>query len=393
MSHRSIYCLSMILLLLGWSIPSQAQPSISGYYEHTLEVDYGEDVGEEFILDLSKVRLDINAGGGEGMFEFRSNVNFVQYHTGVTYDISPYLPDDVVQQLNLMGVGTQFQLEQSRIYLDNAFLTVNTGNMRFRAGKQQLSWGTGYSNNPTDLFHKKTLVDPSYEKEGVTALRLDYRWGIGGNLSLITALGQNFKDSGYAIRLGTHLSSIGYDIAMTTHHVVDSTMIDLTTFGPLLQNRDALGLEFSGPFLGLGFWMEGNYNWMESEDDFARVVTGMDFTFNNGLYVMVEGLVNMRQLWEPPYEISDWLSYMMYGEPVGRGWVIGAISKELSTLTSSSFYVFRAWDGGWMLNPRFEWSVAQNADASFFAAMTFGPEDGAFPPGYYAGYARVTVYF
>ncbi len=370
-----------------------AQPELSGYYEHTLQADFSDRATSETLLDVSKLRLDIGAGGGEGMFEFRGNVNFIQYHTKVRYDITPYLPKDVINAFALAGLSTTFPLDESRFYLDNAFFAINKNHLRFRAGKQQLSWGTGYSFNPTDLFHKKTLVDPTYEKEGVTALRLDLRWGVGGQLTAIMAPAQTFDESGYALRLGTHMNAIGYDVAVTAHRVVDSTKVDLTTFGPMLQRREALGLEFSGPLFGLGFWFEGNYNWMEKEDDFLRAVSGLDYTFENGLYVMVEGMLNMRGQWKPPYPVQDWISYLMYGEPVSRGWVLAGISKDLTSLTSGALYIFPGFDGGMMINPRFSWSVAQNADAEFFGAVTTGPSNGAFPPGLYSGYARVTVYF
>ncbi|MFH0881962.1 MAG: hypothetical protein V2A56_03175 [bacterium] len=393
MKYVLLIVIAGAILLAMQPSSATAQPKFSGYFEHTLQVDYAKRANTETILDVSKLRLDIGAGGGEGMFEFRGNLNYIQYHTRVSYDITPYLPEDLVNTFRLAGLPTTFPLDESRFYLDNAFFAINKDHLRFRAGKQQLSWGTGYSFNPTDLFHKKTLVDPTYEKEGVTALRLDLRWGVGGQLTAIMAPAQTFDQSGYAIRLGTHADAISYDVAITAHRMVDSTKVDPLAFSPLVQRREALGLEFSGPLLGLGFWFEGNYNWMEKEDDFLRAVSGLDYTLENGLYVMAEGMINMRGQWEPPYTVQDWLSYLVYGEPVGRGWVLAGISKDLTSLTSGALYVFSGYDGGVMINPRFSWSVAQNADAEFFGAVTTGPDDGAFPPGLYSGFARVTVYF
>lgn len=373
--------------------PAAGQPRLSGYYENTLQLDYDRDVATETLIDYSKLRLDISAGGGENEFEFRGNINFIHYHTEAAYDIESYLPDPVVEQLRLAGVSTQIPFETNRIYLDNAWLTWDAGRLRLRLGTQQLSWGPGYSLNPTDLFHRKNLVDPTYEKEGVAALRLDYRWGFGGQGSLIMAPGSTFQASGYALRAATHMSRIGYDVALTGHHVTDSTSVDLATMRPLEQRREALGLELSGPLLGLGFWVEGNYNWMEREDDFLRAVSGVDYTFGSGLYVMVEGLVNMRAEWEPPYPIQDWLSSVFYGEPVGRGWVLGGVTKDLTALSTGSIYLFAAYDGSVMVNPRLSWSVAQNAEAELFGAVTAGRGEGSFPPGLYSAYTRLTVYF
>jgi len=378
----------VVTLILAASNILYAQPEISGYYEHNLQGVYSEE-SEEIILDASKLRLDFSSGGGDNELEFRGSINFIQYHSQVQYDIRPFLPESISQQLPIKTV----QLDESRIYLDNAFLTWRNNNLRFRAGKQQLSWGTGYSFNPTDLFHKKDIIDPAYEKEGVTAFRLDYRWGIGGQITLIAAPATKLKDTGYAIRMGTHIEAIGYDIAVTAHQVSDSTAIQPLLFTPIVQKRQAIGLELSGELLGLGVWFEGNVNLMEEEDDFHRAVFGLDYTLNNGLYMMAEVLINTRAEDETPYPIHDWAANILYGEPVTSAWALLGIKKDITALTSASFYVFAARDGSYMLNPRLNISIAQNAEATIFGGITQGDDDGAFPPGLSNAFLRVNVYF
>jgi len=376
------------LSLLFFAISGLAQPELSGYYENTFQGIYTEDT-DELILNASKIRLDINAGGNDEELEFRGNINFIQYHSSVNYDISPFLPDAVAQQLPL----TTVTLDQSRIYLDNAFLTWSNNNLRFRAGKQQLSWGTGYSINPTDLFHKKNVIDPTYEKEGVTALRLDYRWGVGGQATIIAAPQEKFDETGYAMRLGTHVSAIGYDAAITLHQVVDSTSVSPVNYSQITQTRQAVGFEFSGSIFGPGVWFEGNINFMEKEDDFFRGAFGIDYTLENGLYMMAEVLVNTRSEDSTPYPVEDWMSNVLYGEPVGSGWTLLGIRHDISSLTSGSLYAFISNDGSMMFNPRLTISIAQNADATIFGGYSIGDDEGAFPPGLVNGFARVSVFF
>ncbi len=380
-----------IVIFLGVAIV-YGQPEISGYYEHTYQAEYAE-VSEENILDYSKFRLDFSAGGDEEELEFRGNVNFIQYHSDITYDIRPFLPNYVVNKLRANSIPTTMTLEQSRIFLDNAFLTWNRGDLRIRAGKQQLSWGTGYSFNPTDLFHKKTMVDPTYEKEGVTALRMDYRWGVGGQMSLIYSPGQKLEESGYALRLGTHISEIGYDIAFTAHNVSDSSSVSAINYMTRIQNREALGLEFSGALLGMGFWAEGNYNFMEREDDFLRVVSGLDYTTEGGVYLMAEVMYNGRGEEDSPYSVEGWLANMFYGEPVTAGWGLFGIRKDLTSLTIGSMNCFVSRDGTAILNPRVEYSLAQNADLVLFGMVGIGEGGGSFPTGYNMATVRANVYF
>ncbi len=364
---------------------------ITGYVEHTFQVDYSSNTKEQ-LLDASKLRLDFTNASFGGL-EFRANINMIVNHGAVEYDASNYLPEDVIAELAAAGIPSVFSMDRERTYLDNAFITWEKGPTRIRAGKQQLAWGPAYSFNPTDLFHRKNLLDPTYEKEGVTALRFDLTWGVGGRLTAIANPRRDLGTTGYAFRLGTHVTSLGYDVAMTLHQVEDSTSLNPTTFAPITQRRRAAGLEFSGELLGLGVWLEGNYNVMEAEQDFTRAVLGLDYTFPSGLYVIAEGLYNERAEAGSPYPAHDWLANLMYGEPIGRCWILSGVRKYVTDLTMGSLYLFTSPDGSAMFNPRVDVSVAQNADLVVFGGFTVGREAGAFPAGLYSLIARATVYF
>ena len=365
---------------------------LSGYYENTLQGSYTEEIDPQ-ILNANKLRLDFGSGFAEQEIELKADLVAIAYSGARTFDIEPYLPDAVTAQFRSLGLPVTMSFPGRRLYLDNAYLTWRHGGWRFRAGRQQLSWGPGYSYNPTDLFHRKDILDPTYEKEGVNALRLEYRWGIGGQAVLIAAPGATPATTGYALRLGTHVTSIGYDVAVTLHQVEDSTSVSPLTLLPRIQRRRAAGLEFSGELLGLGFWFEGNYNEMENEDDFHRFIAGLDYTLENGLYLMAEVLVNDRGDEVKPYPAEDWLANLAYGEPVGAGWLLAGLRKEISDLATGSLFLFAAGDGNLMVNPRINVSIAQNADLTLFGALTTGDEDGAFPPGLLTLFARGTVYF
>ncbi len=376
--------------LLVASVSAQ-EIELSGYYENTFQVDYTSETKGQF-LDASKVRFE---WGGMLLpdLEFAGNVNLILSVGETERRLSPYLPDAVGQQLEALGMPDTFSLDEARLFLDNAYLTWDNGDVRLRAGKQQLSWGSGYSFNPTDLFHRKNLLDPTYEKEGVVAFRTDYRWGTGGELSLIGATDERFDHPGYALRLGTHVSAVRYDLAVTLHDVSDSTGMDPLTFMPYTQRRRAGGLEISGELLGLGVWLEGNYNWVGREDDFARLVAGFDYTLDDGTYLMAEALYNGRSESDTPYPAHDWLANVYHGEPVGPGWMLLGARRDLSALVQGGFYTFVAPDGSVVLNPRIDASLFQNIDLVFFGGVSLGNNDGAFTSGLYSVIVRGTGYF
>ena len=388
------YAACAAVMVLAAATPARLaaqEVDITGYVEHTLQIDY-TSAAKEQLIDASKLRLDF-ANASIGGLEFRANINMIVNHGTIEYDLNGYLPDAVLADLARAGVPAVFEMERERTYLDNAFISWDIGSARIRAGKQQLSWGPAYSFNPTDLFHRKNILDPTYEKEGVTALRFDYTWGVGGRVAAIAAPRDDLATTGYALRLGTHVSSIGYDVAVTLHQVHDSTSLDAATFAPITQRRRAAGLEFSGELLGLGVWVEGNYNSMELEENFTRAAFGLDYTFGSGMYFMAEGLYNGRAEAGSPYATHDWLANLMFGEPIGQWWILGGLRKDLTELAQGSMYVFSSPDGSAMLNPRLDISIAQNADLVVFGGITVGKEDGIFPAGLYSLIARASVYF
>lgn len=363
----------------------------SGYYENTLQIDYTA-ASREQLLNASKLRLDLSTSLTGG-FEFRGNVNIIVNVGALQRDLTAYLPESVASYLHSIGAPVIYSLDRTRTFLDNAYISWSDGGVRMRIGRQQLSWGPAYSFNPTDLFHRKNLLDPTYEKEGVAALRLDYSWGSAGQASVIAAPGEDIEGSGYAVRLATHVTAIGYDVAITGHYVTDSTGIDPANLMSLRQRRWAAGLELSGELLGLGTWLEGNYNWMETEADFARFVLGLDYTLDDGTYLMAEWLYNGRAEALPPYSVRRWLSNLYFGEPLGSGWILTGIRRNVSDLAVGSAYAFVSPDGSVMLNPRFDVSVGQNTDLVALGGVTLGRDDGAFTSGLVSLLVRMTVYF
>ncbi|MDP8238291.1 MAG: hypothetical protein P9X24_04295 [Candidatus Hatepunaea meridiana] len=393
LSHFHTFALSYIILSILIVPLSVRALDISGYYENTFMPGYS-DKSDDHLLDASKLRLDFDAGGSEDELEFKGNVNFVAYHSGASFDVTPYLPEYVADTLQSRDIPVVMTFEKCRVFLDNAYLTWRKSGFRLRAGRQQLSWGPAYSSNPTDLFHRKDMLDPTYEKEGVTALRLDYHWGIGGQVAFVIVPAQNINRAGKALRLATHISKIGYDVALTIHHVTDSTSLDPETYNTRYQDRQAVGLDFSGGLLGLGVWFEGNYNQMEIENDFTRAVAGIDYTLENGLYMMFEGLYDGRaDSDKTPYPVVDWLENIYFGEPVTRYRFLSGVRKDLTDLVNGSLYLFGGMDGSMVLNPRIDASIAQNADLTLFGAATFGKKEGQFSPGNFAVTGRIRVYF
>ena len=58
------------------------------------------------------------------------------------------------------------------------------------------------------------------------------------------------------------------------------------------DERTLFGGAVVGEIAGAGIWAEGAWNQLEKNDDFAEFVVGTDYTFENGLYILMEYLNN-----------------------------------------------------------------------------------------------------
>lgn len=379
---------ALLLILLAPAAAGALE--LGGTFEQTLNAYYDEDIHER-LLHVSRLRLDFEAGGGAEELSFHGNINLIRREGQLAFEAAWVLPDAAAEAWSQSWLPASLAYEAEEIHLDNAYLSWRGEHWRLRAGRQQLSWGPGYSYNPTDLFHRKDMLDPSYEKEGVLALRWDRWWGVGGQATLIFKPADEIEETGLALRLAGH--GAGFDAALSVHRVRDETSLDPATLLPRIQTRGALGLELSGEVLGWGLWLEGNANFMESEPDFLRAVVGLDHTFAGGTWLVLEGLFDGRGESEAPYPTDEWANWLLSGEPVGAGWLMAGLRLEPAPLATLGLYAFASPDGSVMLNPRLDLSIAQNADLTIFASTGLGEKEGAFPPELFALTGRLTVFF
>ncbi|HID29771.1 MAG TPA: hypothetical protein EYP19_07165 [Desulfobacterales bacterium] len=155
-------------------------------------------------------------------------------------------------------------------------------------GKQQISLGTGYAWNPTDVFNTKDLLDPTYEQPGHNAIRLDVPLGSMYSFTALYAVGDGWKNSDKMLGLKGRISHFDYSLIgvekIWTFH--DYTRFDPVrqTYLPLPEKRQMVGATTAGELLGLGIWAEYGYNKMENTEDFYELVVGGDYTFDSQTY-------------------------------------------------------------------------------------------------------------
>ena len=120
-----------------------------------------------------RVDLDVDLPGGLAL---RSDGVAKMIAGQTEIKMRDLIPDRTLEALMAQDPRFRESLEEkytyeNEYYLDNAYLKVPIKSLLLFLGKQPLEQGVGYAWNPTDVFTKKDIFDPTYEKPGVIALR------------------------------------------------------------------------------------------------------------------------------------------------------------------------------------------------------------------------------
>jgi len=285
---------------------------IAGYYENQF---FPQEFNDKLILqDYNKLRLDLSAGIGENV-SFSADYIYRVFHGATLLNTFDFIPQMIVQEyadlqqssVDSLRPDFDFELEDES-FLDNAYVTVYFGHLNLRIGRQQLPWGTGYTWNPTDIFNEKNTLDPAYEKVGVNAFKLEVPFGREGLLTGILGVGEDWEASTKALKVKQH--SHGFDFSASFVQKQEDRF-DYILDSESSEKRGLLGVDFSGELLGLGVWGEGAYNFMELDDDFYEFIVGGDYTFESGLYTMLEYHRNSSGKSDyHEYDLNDWMRLM-----------------------------------------------------------------------------------
>ena len=386
-----------VLILLGLKLVGNAYAlEFTGYFENQF---YPRELKDEVVLqDYNKLRLDLAAEVGENV-TFNGDYIYRIFHGATRVNTLDLIPDRVVseyadsQGTTVDSLRPLFDIElEDENFLDNAYATMYFERVNIRIGKQQLPWGTGYTWNPTDIFNVKNALDPTYEKEGVNAFKVELPFTIEGMITAILGIDEDLGSSTKALKGKYHI--LGFDLSLS---FVEKEQVgfDYISSGELSEKRRLFGVDFSGQVLGLGVWGEGARNVMEDSDNFGQHLLGADYTLENGLYLMGEYYKNgLGKTDKKHYDFNDWMrllgdegqnlgkDYLFFGEryPIGELW------------TWANYLVINLNDTSGVFFPWFDYSLGDNTELSFVGYIPFGKRETEFGEFGIGGFARIRVY-
>lgn len=364
---------AIVIAILTSGITSVAV-EISGYYEpQYLVVELSGDYSQLF---TNKLRVDL-ATSTENIYLF-ANFDFISYHGKREWNLLDFLPQEIADPYRSGDQSAFLFTYNDSIFLDNAYLKITLGRFDLTVGRQQISLGTGYAWNPTDLFNFKEISDPTYKQPGHNALRLDISVAANTSLSLLYDPEDNWERSTKLLRYKGNLSHFDYSAIFIEREWEE---YDYLNSSEVRYRRRLLGADLVGELLGLGVWGEWGYNRVDDRQDFWELVWGLDYTLDDGTYLMAEychngqGRPDYRK-----YDVNDWMRYFTArSKTISRDNIYLYLNYPLTDLLElSNSFVLSLSDGSLALVPGLHSALFQNLELDSFVAINTGTEGRAY---------------
>jgi hypothetical protein len=367
--------------LLIWANVAMSRDGtgLFGYFESQIT---GAAIESAFHhVQSNKLRVDLKYTPSNRM-TFAANYDFITFHGKTRWSARDFLSEQVSSSIPDSLAGAYTITFEDQQFLDNAFVRLSFSRWDVTAGKQQISTGSGYVWNPTDVFNVKDVLDPTYEQPGHHAVRVDVDAGRSISLTALYSPEETWRTSGKLVQVKGRLPR--FDTALLAIERVwcfhDYRQFDVATPGFVKrpERRRVFGANTEGELLGLGIYAEYAYNSMELSNDFHEWVAGVNYTFDFQTYAMGEFY---RNTWAKSdyreYDLNDWMrSLAMEQKSISRDQLYVMCSHPVSDFIDLSLSsVWSISDGSFTVVPALTWSLFQDVDVMAYGNVNFG-EDG-----------------
>ncbi|MFC1557110.1 hypothetical protein ACFL4Q_00715 [candidate division KSB1 bacterium] len=348
------------------TIPAAAQQNpvdIYGYFEPQIT---GFIVNDRFMqMGSNKLRIDLETAVSDRI-TFKANFDYITYHGNRTFcymdfvipDISSPVPDALKEFYSL-----RFEDET---FLDNAYLMIAFDRFDLTIGKQQVSPGTGYAWNPTDLFNIKNVIDPTYEQSGNNGVRIDLPLNYRNSLMLFYSPEEDFTRSGKYARFKTRIGH--FDLSL----IGGERQWPLSNYYTLVsqyERRRTVGADIAGEVLGIGVWCEAAQNNKELSENYFEGVFGIDYTFENQLYLLSEYYRNDQGKSDyRTFDLTDWMrSFTAETKSIARDqWYLFSSFPATDLLTAGASVIGSLNDRSFAFVPTVIYNLDNNLDVTLF---------------------------
>ena len=251
--------------------------SLKGYYKNLFFNTKRQATDTQMEADINRIRTEWDAKFWKALslkVIWDNEIIAGNYVSSEEFDLrqtqraDPYLDMDYeLVKKHSFFYGQQFYRAYARVDADHVVIV---------AGRQKVDWGVMRLFSPTDLFTRLPIFDiEKDERVGVTA----------GNL-MVTPMEGLKLNAVYAVNPDFDRSRIGGRITKTLGHFDVSAV-----GGKFLQDGD-FGFDFTGDLKKAGVRGEFLYDHAHFRKDFVQFAAGLDYGWENSLYLALEYFFN-----------------------------------------------------------------------------------------------------
>jgi len=391
----------MAVVLLGLAVSATAAPEelqIFGYFEPQY---LGTHISAGYYqLFTNKLRVDVKSVLSDKI-TFAANINTITYHGKKEWNILDFLAPDIRDTIPVTLRPLYTLPFENQTLLDNAYVRLSLMGFDLTVGKQQISLGTGYVWNPTDVFNVKDVLDPTYEQPGHNAVRLDIPVDGRHTATLLYAPEASWGESGKLLQLKGGAGRFDYSLTLIetrwTFHDYSRFDAGSLNFAALPERRRLWGGSAVGELLGMGVWAELAFNTMERSKDFYELVLGSDYTFDFQTYFMVEYYRNtLGKSDYRTYGLNDWMRFFTSEQKsVTRDQFYSLVQHPVTDLLVLGFQCLLSLsDGSCSFVPLARYSLSDDTELFAYLNLNIGSEGKTYGCSLgRAGLLRLRVYF
>jgi hypothetical protein len=391
-----------------------------GYFES--QADGAVLQNESILYGYHKLRVDMEANPGENV-RIGVNVNAKHMWGKTTFNLLEYLPEGLLTpptQDSASAYPAKFPYTiQDTFYLDNMFLQLYGNKFKLILGKQQISPGTGYVWNPTDIFNVKDIMDPAYEQSGVTAIGLDFYPMAGNSVFLAVQPKEDIDHTTWYARIRQSTAALDLSLNIAQYAWTESGIFGFT-FIPWERTykRFMTGAAFSADIAGIGLHGEYAYNRLthlnftynrqleilltpehvsryQSGKHYIEYLIGADYTFENSLYILTEYFHSDFGKNKDDLIFNDFLQYLSgTTRSINRDYLFfQAMYPVTDLITSTAFLISNLNDMSTVFNFQVSITLGNNVETDLLGSWFMGDDDTEFGAQKAAGRLRLKVYF
>lgn len=304
MRFRTIIALSSVILTFTHIRAKNVE--LSGYYEPQY---LGSTFYDGYIqLFTNKLRVDLQAARSDNLV-FAANFDFITYHGYTGWNAVDFMPLSIRESVPPSFREFYSFSYADTLFLDNAYVKLIFDRLDLTIGRQQISLGTGYVWNPTDLFNYKSLIDPTYEQPGHNAIRADIPLLGLYSMSIIFTPENTWSRSTKLARIKGNAGHFDFSVIFTEKN---EKTTDYRDFSVDTHRRRLFGGDLVGELLGLGVWAEAAFNDVPYRDNFWEIDGGLDYTLDDGTYILAEYYHNgPAKSSFRDYDLNDWMQFIV----------------------------------------------------------------------------------